>query len=64
MPVSSELGLVLTAAVTLSVELQQKRVEPMHLLAALASNPSAASELLEQVGIRPESVIAAIRSGE
>jgi ATP-dependent Clp protease ATP-binding subunit ClpA len=61
MALSPTLKRVFTAAVELSKELQNDKVGPLHLLAAVLSrdsNPS--SEILMQAGISREAVIAAI----
>ena len=61
-PVSPALQDVFAAAKEQADELQQKQVEPLHLLAALLSQASEqASETLRQVGISKEAVITALR---
>lgn len=61
-PVSPALQEIFSAAKNQANELQQKQVEPLHLLAALLSHSSEeSSQALKQVGISKEAVIAALR---
>jgi hypothetical protein len=63
MPMSPALGCTFTAATELAKELHHNRVEPLHLLAALLSEKSSGvSEILKQVDISREAIIAAIRT--
>jgi ATP-dependent Clp protease ATP-binding subunit ClpA len=64
MPMSPALGRTFKSAMALKEELKQKNVEPLHLLAAELSQNSKATQILKDVGITTESVIAAIKSGE
>jgi len=64
MPMSSALGRTLKSAMALKEELKQQRVEPLHVLAAELSQDSKAAEILKDLGITTEAVIAAIKSGE
>jgi hypothetical protein len=48
----------------LKEELKQESVEPLHLLAAELSQDSKAAQILKDVGLTTEQVIAAIKSGE
>jgi ATP-dependent Clp protease ATP-binding subunit ClpA len=64
MPISPALGRTLKSAMALKDELKQKNVEPLHLLAAELSQDSKAAQILKDVGLTTEQVIAAIESGE
>jgi ATP-dependent Clp protease ATP-binding subunit ClpA len=64
MPVSAALGRTLESAMALKEEFKQKSVEPLHLLAAELSQDSKAAQILKEVGLTTQAVIAAIKSGE
>jgi len=60
---SSALGETFAGATALATELHHEKVEPLHLVAAMLSiEGSGVAEILEQVGISREAVIAAIQS--
>jgi ATP-dependent Clp protease ATP-binding subunit ClpA len=62
MPASPTLVRIFAAAMELAKELHHDQVEPLHLLAAVSSDESEpSSEILKQVAISREVVIAAIR---
>jgi ATP-dependent Clp protease ATP-binding subunit ClpA len=61
MPISPALKQIFTAASELAKELHNDQPGPLHLLAAvLSEEPDPSSEILKQVGISREAVIAAI----
>jgi ATP-dependent Clp protease ATP-binding subunit ClpA len=61
MPISPMLSQIFTAALELARELHSDQVGPLHLLAGVLSQESEpSSEILKQVGISREAVIAAM----
>lgn len=63
MPISPALSRTFDAAIALSKQLGHKHVEPLHLLAAILSEPSSkASEVLTEAGVTRKAVIAALRN--
>jgi ATP-dependent Clp protease ATP-binding subunit ClpA len=64
MPISRSLDRTLKSAMALKEELKQKSVEPLHLLAAELSQDSKTAQILKDVGVTTEAVIAAVQSGE
>jgi ATP-dependent Clp protease ATP-binding subunit ClpA len=63
MPISSALGHVFDAAMTLRAELHHKQIEPLHLLAAAVSEQLAAAKLLATFGVTRDHVIRTLKDG-
>lgn len=65
MPLSPALKRIFDAALALTKELGQKEVGPLHLLAAVLSEPSSkAAEFLKDAGVTREAVISAVGASE
>jgi ATP-dependent Clp protease ATP-binding subunit ClpA len=61
MPTSAALDLTFTEAMELAKQLHHGRIEPLHLLMAVLSQEPRAAEIVKQLGVSKEAVLAAIR---